>query len=270
METNLLDIPKKGRRSELTDFPIIRPLSPSARGTTVMLLRNAVRPGSNSLPDAAKGSRPMFVLTAPRVFGGCLLAAAGLFVLVWGAELRSESARQAPGKPFRSRPMAIDVAELVSQLESSVPDKRCDALVRLARLGPSAASAIPEVAECLHDCNLLVRAHAARTACRIGISPEQSIPVLTDLLESSKPQVCALAAMILGEIGPRAQNALPDLQARLASASEIVRLHAAEAILKIDQDDNEALCELVAALGSDDSDVRYFAVNALGSAVIDN
>jgi hypothetical protein len=212
----------------------------------------------------------MSVLSCRRVFGGCLLAGAALFALVWGgAELRSESARQPSGKS-RSRHTAIAVAELVRQLESPLPEERRDAIVRLARLGPAAASAIPEVVECLHDPNLLVRAHAARAACRIGLSPERSVRVLTDLLESPKPPVCALAAMILGELGPVAHDALPELQARLASASEIVRLHAAEAILKIDRDDNEALSELIVALGSDDSDVRYFAVNALGSAAIEN
>jgi HEAT repeat protein len=205
-----------------------------------------------------------------RIFGGSLLVGAGLLALVWGgAELRSESARQS-GTASRPRHTALAVAELVRQLESPLPEERRDAIVRLARLGPAAAPAIPAVIECLHDRNVLVRAQAARTACRIGVSPARSVRILSELLQSPKPQVCALAAMILGELGPSAKDALPELQARLASASEIIRLHAAEAILKIDHDDNDALRELIIALGSDDSDVRYFAVNALGSAAIEN
>jgi hypothetical protein len=271
MKTILLDIPKKGRRSELTDFPIIQPLSPSARGTTVMSLHHAGKPGSSPCDGGIQFSRAAARLSSRRTFWGSLLAGAGLLVLAWnGAELRSESARQNSGSALRSRRTAIEVAELVRQSESPQPEERRDAMNRLGRLGPDAASAIPEVMECLQDRNLLVRAHAARTACRIGLSPEASVRVLTELLRSPKSQVCALAAMILGDLGPAAQEALPELQARLASASDIVRLHAAEAILKIDRDDNEALSELVIALGSDDSDVRYFAVNALGSAAIDN
>ena len=57
METILLDIPKKGRRSELTDFPIIQPLSSSARGTTVMSLHHAVKPGSSPFDGGIAHSR---------------------------------------------------------------------------------------------------------------------------------------------------------------------------------------------------------------------
>lgn len=162
------------------------------------------------------------------------------------------------------------VTELVASLDEPRSAIRREALVRLARLGPSAAEAIPGVTSRLQDDDPFVRAHAARAASRIGVSLDQAVPVLSELLQPDEPQLCCLASLILGEIGSGARPALTTLHGCMRSSDVSVRLHAAEAILKIDSTDVAALRELLAGIDDASSDKRYFAANALGESVLDN
>src|SRR5215471_14460347 len=109
-----------------------------------MSLRYAAKPDSNPLKGAASCAGLVDAFRR-RIRGGTLLLGAALLALIWGAaELRSESARES-GTPSLSRHTTMEVAELARQLASPRPDERRDAIVRLGRLGPKAASAIPEI-----------------------------------------------------------------------------------------------------------------------------
>jgi HEAT repeat protein len=181
----------------------------------------------------------------------------------WASSARSDSST---GPTVENE----QVSELIASLEDPRSAIRREAMVRLARIGPSAGEAIPGVTSRLQDDDPFVRAHAARAACRIGVSPTVVVPVLSDLLQPDEPQLCCLASLILGEIGSTARPAVPTLRSCMKSRDGSIRLHAAEAILKIDSTDWTALRELMAGMDDDAADLRYFAANALGEAALDN
>lgn len=162
------------------------------------------------------------------------------------------------------------VSELIAGLDDPRSAIRREAMVRLARLGPTASQAIPGVTNRLQDEDPFVRAHAARAACRLGVAPDRVVPVLSELLQPDEPRLCCLASLVLGEIGSKARQALPTLRSCMKSKEASVRLHAAEAILKIDSTDGTALRELMAGMDGNSADKRYFAANALGEAALDN
>jgi len=271
MKSFLLDMPTVTRRNEGEDMLKIRPLPIITNGTGDMFRKI---PAATEFHES--GSRPpagwFEKLLSPR--GLCLggiLAGACLLGLAWGGrELRSEPTRQQPALDGRPNAAVSRVDVLIQQLNHSRPAVRREAIVALAEIGPAAARAIPRLIEHLEDPDLVVRAHAARAAWRIGLAPEELVPVLAELLDQQEPQSCGVAALVLGNIGSPAQEALPALRTCMTATSAIIRLHAAESILKIQPGDSAALHELLAALEDSQSDARYLAVNALGSAALEN
>jgi HEAT repeat protein len=188
----------------------------------------------------------------------------------FGSELRSEPIPQdrlAEGRPNEG---ASRVDVLMRNLEHPRASVRKEAIDGLAAIGPAAARAIPKLVDCLEDPDLLVRAHAARAAWRVGIDPEELVPALAEMVNPEEQTAFSVAALVLSDMGAAARDALPALRACLKADSAVVRLHAAESILKIEPDNSAALHELLGAVQDKDGEARYLAVNALGSAAIEN
>ncbi len=270
MKSFLLNIPTVTCRTEAGDILKIRPLPIITNGTGNMFRKMREATELNHCDSTLTGW--LAKLLSPRgLCVGGVLAGACLLGLAWGGgELQSEPTRQQPPLEGRPNAAATRVDALIQQLNHSRPAVRREAIVSLAEIGSAAARAIPRLIDHLEDPDLIVRAHAARAAWRIGLAPEELVPVLAELLDPQEPQACGVAALVLGNIGAPAQEALPALRTCMTATSAIIRLHMAESILKIQPGESAALHELLAALDDTQTDARYLAVNALGSAAIEN
>jgi HEAT repeat protein len=117
------------------------------------------------------------------------------------------------------------VAGLVRQLKDPDPLAAQDAADELARLGPKAVEAVPDLVQALYRRE--TRRPAALALAAVG--PE-AVPALLDALDSPAARVADAAEDALVKIGPKA--AAP-LAATLRHQSEKVRYRAAEALGRI-------------------------------------
>ena len=147
---------------------------------------------------------------------------------------------------------------------------RLAAVMGLEQVGKLPLAGTRALVDRLTDADHLVRVHAARAAYRAGVPAQHIVGIVSGLLDPERLDVLRTATLILVEIGPEARTALPKLHECLESSSITVCLHAGEAALRIDPTDRLALKKLRKALRHPQADVRYFAVNALGTAVMES
>lgn len=90
--------------------------------------------------------------------------------------------------------------------------------------------------EGLRERTEVVRQAAAKALGRVGPSAAPAVPALAQALSDESPLVRLAAARALGEVGPGARAALPPLVAVLVNGTGEVRKAAAEALPRIDGD----------------------------------
>jgi HEAT repeat protein len=145
-------------------------------------------------------------------------------------------------------PAAVD--ELIQAL--ALPDRfvRREAVWGLAKIGASAAPAIPALARALADRDVSVRKGAARALGMLGRRASLAIPFLIRALKDTDLLFCRMAGWALGKIGTPAVDALV---AALSSHDKFIRREAAWALGQIGPDAAIAVPKLTAIV-KDNSD----------------
>jgi HEAT repeat protein len=154
------------------------------------------------------------------------------------------------------------ISPLAQALDEDQPAKaRMMAASGLARLGPTASPAVPQLAKCLESADADLRLQASMALARIGAP---AVPSLRVHLTSSNPDVVAAAADTLGLIGPEARQAVEDMQRQARSSSPKSRAKLQAALIKITQDISSLLPVLLAGLTQPEPDARQSALESLG------
>ncbi len=122
---------------------------------------------------------------------------------------------------------------LVEMMAQPGTEGRAQAFKELAKLGPAAAKAAPQLTKLLKHENLEIRRDAAIVLWKVEKNVT-AIPVLASLLKEDNTALVMSAAYALGQIGPDAREALPALKTALNHADMNVQTAAKSAIKKID------------------------------------
>ncbi len=133
----------------------------------------------------------------------------------------------------------------------------------LAKIGPSAAPAVPLLVETL-DGDPIVRSAACRALRSIGAGAVLAVPRLTKILEDEDGFVRIAAAEALGSIGPPAGVAVPALIRALDDEEFFVRETAAKALGYLGPAAEPAVPALIDVLGDHRSFIRETAAQSLG------
>jgi len=263
---------------------------PFAQQTIAAFCKEQGIPSLDLLPAIARaGPESFHDIDHFSVAGARLVAGEVLASGLVGGEARRPQAEEPPA------PRAADVPALVRALGQGGDRERVATLRGLARAGPAAQAAAPEVAALLDHGSPVVRAAAARTLGAVGAlpaklqaalvahlaDPEERVrwratealegialdagacvqPLTRLLLDRASPGRQS-AARVLGAMGPEAAPALHALVAALDDPSPPVRARAAWALGRVGPPAHGAVPALVKAL--DDPEVRWWAVDALG------
>ena len=187
-----------------------------------------------------------------------------------------------------------DLTEVLSDPDAQV---RTDAVRALAKLGPSAASALPQIQLLLNDPVPAVRANAAGAYITaggdrtLGLSTlERSVretnqedricaahvlvlvadradgafPLLTALLGDKDQNVRFYTTLAIYDLGPHAKPLIPALLVNLKDGDHYVRGTAAWALGQIKSPENDVVAAVVPLLKDPDMGVRRDAAYALG------
>lgn len=103
----------------------------------------------------------------------------------------------------------------------------------LARIGPAATAAVPDLVRALRSENATHRWRAARTLGRIGPGAEPAVAALAAALADSNGVVRMQAARALGRIGPAAKPAAAALQRATGDRDDSVSAAAREALERL-------------------------------------
>src|SRR5207249_892966 len=115
----------------------------------------------------------------------------------------------------------------------SSPVVRNAAVIALARIGPPARAALPELQAALRLDDDYFRLEVIRALWTVGRESETTVPILIRILEDRNNPNRAGAAMVLGEMGPAAKAALPALANLLGEEFSYTRVKAEEALRQI-------------------------------------
>ncbi len=149
------------------------------------------------------------------------------------------------------------------------PERRARGMRILARVGPKAAPAVPELIKLLADADPKTRTDALFTLAAIGPQADAAVAPIQQALSDSDREVMLTAGYALGKIGPAAKPAVPALVKLTASEDPLVKLTAVSALMKIDPQSEEhvrlAIPALIDALGSSGHEfIRLEAAMTLG------
>jgi HEAT repeat protein len=160
---------------------------------------------------------------------------------------------------FHAGPRAVP--RLVEQLQDEEPTVRILAAQWLAKLGPDAKRALPELVEAaLHDPNQDVSAAAAAAFRTLDLQAAREVvagylPALWD----ADPRVRRKACVVLGSLGPVAKPAVPSLITMLDDTDDLVRERAVGALGSIGIPQAEIVAAVTQALHDPAAVVRYRA-----------
>ncbi len=140
---------------------------------------------------------------------------------------------------------------------------RSTALARLLKIDP-AASTFPIARNFLADSNPEIRCRAISLLARIGPAAKDAIPELRKRLASPEWNESYAAIWAIGSIGPGAEDAAVDLQRLLKSDLTTTRLAAAIALGRIGHPPKAALSDLRTLVTSDNINFRAEAIEAIG------
>uniref|UniRef100_A0A7C4QNT0 HEAT repeat domain-containing protein n=1 Tax=Schlesneria paludicola TaxID=360056 RepID=A0A7C4QNT0_9PLAN len=184
----------------------------------------------------------------------------------WRQQLSGGPAVQAEAEAVLAHPEAVPV---LRNILSGTGSHGADAEARwiaarlLAKLGPDARSAEPELLAALRDADPHLPGVVAAALPKVGIAADQALPALVPLLETPH---AAIALRAISEYRAAAKTTLPALMAVLSDRTRDseVRWNAARTLGKIGPDAAPAVATLVEHLTDDDPLVREHAAEALG------
>ena len=128
------------------------------------------------------------------------------------------------------------VPTLIDELTGSEPADRLLALRCLAKLGPSAQSARPQVEILIDDNDPATRLSALTALLRIGGDAQSLVGPTLALLEAENATVRLGAARLLGDIGNAADSATPQLGLLISDSDARVAAAAVDAIKRIEKE----------------------------------
>lgn len=149
-------------------------------------------------------------------------------------------------------------AALSAAMGTGDADTRCVLVMVLGRMRPAPVALL---AKAVQDGNAEVRMLAIDGLARSGPRAGRAVPELVAALKDQDERVGMLAIDALGAIGPAASEAVPALLGALRST--MLRTRAAEALGRIG---GTAIPALISLLGDPDPNLRAAAVYALGRA----
>jgi len=130
-------------------------------------------------------------------------------------------------------------AALIAQLADTDPAARLYAVMALGYTVVTRAEAVAPLTALLADGP--TRAPAAAALAKLGPKAAPAVPQLTTLLQDPLPGVRVNAALALGAIGPEARSAVPALAANLKDQSTLVRTFTLRALAKLGPAAQEAV-----------------------------
>jgi HEAT repeat protein len=156
----------------------------------------------------------------------------------------------------------------IQALKDALPTRRERAMRVLAKIGPEAAPAVPELMGIIQGSDAKQKAEALFVVGAIGAGASAAVPAVAAALGDADAQVQQTAAYALGKMGPAAKDAVPALQRLTASSDELLKLAAVWALLQIGPMTDElvktAVPLLTGALTSPRELVRIEAAMSLG------
>ena len=138
------------------------------------------------------------------------------------------------------------------------------AMTALGAIGPTAASAYPELIEFFkYGEDQELRGVAVRAAARID--PAKTVPLLKDSLKNGAewPQVSAVAALALAEVAPEDPETRGLLQNALNDHRSLARLGAARALWKLKESAEQVLPVMTALLNHRLPSIRKATLDAM-------
>jgi HEAT repeat protein len=156
----------------------------------------------------------------------------------------------------------------INALKDSSPARRERAMQVLAKVGPEAATAVPELVKIIQNPDAKHKIEALFVIGAIGPKASAAVPAAVAALSHTDVQVQQTAAFALGKIGPEAKEAVTPLKKLAASSDDLVKLTAIWALLQIGPRSEDlvkmALPLLTAGLKSTQELVRIEAAISLG------
>lgn len=156
----------------------------------------------------------------------------------------------------------------INALKDPSPLRRERAMRVLAKVGPEAAPAVPELINIAKGDDAKQKIEALFAIGAIGPAAAAAAPAAVASLGHTDPQVQQTAAYALGKIGPAAKEAVAPLKQLTASKDDLIRLTAVWALLQIGPRSDDlvkmALPLLSAGLKSQQELVRIEAAMSLG------
>jgi HEAT repeat protein len=147
---------------------------------------------------------------------------------------------------------------LEKALENASPHVVSQAVNALAAQG---ARAVPRVARGLE--NEKLRSHAINILAKIGPDASEAVPQLIETMKDADDATRREVQFALGAIGPAAAPAVPELSKSLDSENEEVQYSAVYALGRIGEQAKDACPELLKLLGREEEFPRIAAVWAL-------
>src|ERR1041385_3692461 len=106
----------------------------------------------------------------------------------------------------------VNVATNTHDLKSTDTDKKVNACTELAKAGPQAAGAVPDLIPLLKDKDPLVRSLSAYALGQIGPAAKSALPALREAMSDPDPQVPRSVLNALRSIGDTNANvAMPNV-----------------------------------------------------------
>jgi hypothetical protein len=159
-----------------------------------------------------------------------------------------------------------DIPALLKKLKSPFSSDITAAANDLAKLGPAAREAVPELAEALKRVNFTAdRIAICNALAKIGPASRAAIPAMAEVLKDKarfSDERIALAKT-LGQYGPAAKAAVPALAAGLKTGFSADRIAAAQALGQIGPAARDALPALKEAAGFGFQEVKDAAAAAV-------
>ena len=153
--------------------------------------------------------------------------------------------------------------QLRAASEASDPTSVLWATYAIARITGAEPASIPFFVAALNDARIFP-GMAATVLAALGPLAIDAVRPLAAQLASPISDNRWSAAAALARIGPGAATAVPQLAAALKDTDEKVRWYAAHALAEIGEGAAEAVPELIACLEDPDEDVRGYSAIALG------
>lgn len=173
-------------------------------------------------------------------------------------------------EPDNSEYVKLALPRLIGALSNESQRVRLESARALAKIGPQASVAVPELALAAADGgDPALQAEALAALAAIGPEASEAVPVAIQQLQSESPEVRGPAVYLLGSLGPAAKEAVPVLRKMLTSRDEFDRLLAAWALVYVTPENAEARKEAIplllrAVLDSPRIPVRVEAARTLG------